>query len=39
MVMGSRPATKTYRDQQRERLIRLGLAGRQLTEQLAVNYL
>ncbi|MGH3695121.1 MAG: tetratricopeptide repeat protein [Pseudonocardiaceae bacterium] len=35
--MARRPATKTYRDQQWERLVRLGLAGRHLTEQLVTD--
>jgi transcriptional regulator with XRE-family HTH domain len=35
--MPPKPGSKAYRDQQRERLARLGVGGRQLTEQLVTD--
>jgi tetratricopeptide (TPR) repeat protein/transcriptional regulator with XRE-family HTH domain len=35
--MAPKPGSKAYRDQQRERLTRLGVVGRQLVEQLAAD--
>ncbi|HEY6422871.1 MAG TPA: tetratricopeptide repeat protein, partial [Pseudonocardiaceae bacterium] len=37
MTMARRPGNKAYRDQQRERLVRLGVDGRQLIEQLVAD--
>lgn len=37
MAMPRKPGSKGYRDQQRERLFRLGVDGRQLVEQLVVD--
>src|SRR3712207_3732223 len=37
MAMARRPGSKAYRDQQRERLARLGVEGRQLIEQLVTD--
>ncbi len=35
--MAPKPASKAYRDQQRERLVRLGVEGHQLIEQVVVD--
>jgi tetratricopeptide (TPR) repeat protein/transcriptional regulator with XRE-family HTH domain len=37
MAMARRPGSKAYRDQLRERLVRLGVDGRQLIEQLVTD--
>jgi tetratricopeptide (TPR) repeat protein len=37
MVMPRKPGSKAYRDQQRERLVQLGVDGRQLIEQLVAD--
>ncbi len=36
-AIARRPVTKAYRDQQRDRLIKIGLVGRHLTEQLVTD--
>jgi tetratricopeptide (TPR) repeat protein/transcriptional regulator with XRE-family HTH domain len=37
MVMPRKPGSKAYRDQQRQRLVRLGVDGRQLIEQVVAD--
>ena len=37
MAMSYKPGSKAYRDRQRERLARLGVDGRQATEQLVAD--